>query len=393
MPSIPSCRHLVAALVPLTFMFALAAAAAAPASVGSPSRLAATAATPSVRLGILAGTPFALGSADGIGPAARFTFPRGIAISRDASFALIADSSNHTIRRITLASAQVTTIAGSPGQDGRADGTGTAARFSSPREIALSSDGSFALIADSANSIIRRLDLASRAVTTIAGSGAVGSADGIGTAASFSSPWGIAMTADDSMALITDSGNYTIRKLVLASGVVSTVAGVPLAAGSADGVGAAARLRFPYGIAISADGSVAVLADGGNYTVRRFDVATGSLTTLAGQAGQPGSADGVGGAARFNGPQGIALRADGRMAIVSDPINYTLRHIDVTTGTVVTLVGLEDGRMPAERPGGPVAVTLDPAGSVALITDTGKQLIWRADVVARQAVYVPLAAR
>jgi len=356
--------------------------------------------TPVVRLGTLAGSPFQLGSADGIGPAARFTFPRGIALSPDGSFALVADTDNHTIRKIVLATAQVTTLAGSPGQTGSSDGSGTAARFSSPLSVVISHDGSFALITDFVNQTIRRLELASGAVTTIAGSpGQVGSADGTGAAARFSFPFGIALPQDDSFALITDSSNYTIRKLVLASGEVTTLAGAAGQAGSADGVGAAARLKFPYGIAVSADGAVAVLADNSNYTVRRLDVATGTVTTLAGQVGQPGSADGVGSAARFNGPQGVALTADGRTAIIADPINYTLRQIDVATGTVVTIAGKAgeggsaDGIGEQARLNGPAAVALDPTGSIALITDTGNQTIRRADFIALQAVYVPLAIR
>lgn len=237
-----------------------------------------------VRLATLAGSPFQTGSADGIGPAARFTFPRGVALSHDSSFALVADTTNNTIRKITLATAQVITLAGSAGQVGSADGSGVTARFNGPRGIALSHDGSFALIADFTNQTIRKLDLVSGAVTTVAGSaGQVGSADGSGAAARFSFPYGIALTADDTFALITDSGNYTVRKLVLASGTVITLAGSPSQAGNADGIGSAARFNFPYGIAVSADGSVAVVADNSNYTVRKLDVATGEVTTLAGQ--------------------------------------------------------------------------------------------------------------
>ena len=377
----------------LLLVLALAICSAAPAtSAASP--------TPVVRLGTIAGSPFQLGSADGVGSAARFTFPRGIAISPDETFALVADTDNHTIRHITLATAQVTTIAGSPGQVGSTDGIGTAARFNGPRSVILSHDGSFALIADFTNQTIRRLDLASGAVTTIAGSpGQVGSTDGISTAARFAFPFGIALTADDSVALITDSSNYTIRKLVLASGAVTTIAGSPLQAGSADGTGAAARFLFPYGIGLSADGSVAVVADNGNYTVRKVEVATGTVTTLAGQAGQPGSADGVGAEARFSGPQGVGLSADGGMAVIADPINYTLRQIEVASGATVTIAGKagsggsDDGIGDQARLNGPVAVALNPTGTIALVTDTGNQTIRRADFVALQAVYVPMAAR
>lgn len=360
----------------------------------------ATSANTIVRLSTLAGSPFQTGSADGIGSAARFTFPRGIALSHDERFALVADTDNHTIRKIILATAQVTTLAGSPGQVGSDDGIGAVARFNAPRGLALSHDDSFALVADFTNQTIRKIDLANGMVTTIAGSsGDVGSDDGIGAAARFSFPYGIALPADDSFALITDSGNYTIRKLVLASGAVTTLAGSPSQAGSVDGVGSTARFHFPYGIAISDNGSVAVIADSSNYTVRKLEVATGTVTTLAGQAGQPGSDDGVGSAARFSGPEGIGLRADGGVAIIADRINYTLRQIDVTTGATVTIAGKagtggsDDGIGDAARLNGPGAVALSPTGSVALITDTGNQTIRRADFIPVQKVYLPLTIR
>jgi len=274
----------------------------------------------------LAGSPRANGSANGVGAAARLFHPEVLTLSSDGTLALAADTDNHTLRVIVVATGEVTTLAGSPGSPGSANGLGAVARFSSPAGVALSAG--FALVADTGNHAIRRVDLATGAVTTLAGSaGSPGSADGVGPAARFSSPRGIALSGDGTLALVADTGNHTLRTLVVATSAVATLAGSAGSPGSADGAGSAARLRYPRAVALSADGGTALVADFSNNLIRTVVMATGAVTTLAGSPGSSGSADGVGTGARFAYPAGIALSGDATFALVADPDNQTIRRL------------------------------------------------------------------
>ena len=262
----------------------------------------------------VAGGAGLLGSTDGIGAAARFDTPYGI--TTDGINLYVADSYNHTIRKIVIATRAVTTIAGSAGVAGSADGT-VAARFTYPYGI--TTDGVNLYVADTNNYTIRKIVLDTGAVTTVAGSaGVIGSADGT-TAARFNYPYGI--TTDGSNLYVADSGSHTIRKIVIATGAVTTVAGSAGASGAADGT-VAARFNFPYGI--TTDGVNLYVADTSNHTIRKIVIATGVVATVSGSAGVIGSADGTA-AARFKYPEGIAT--DGLNLYVADTYNHIIRKI------------------------------------------------------------------
>ena len=147
--------------------------------------------------------------------------------------------------------------------------------------VAASPDGSAAFVEDFDNNKIRRVEVATGAVTTLAGSGQVGGADGVGDAAQFCSPAGIAISPDGSALFVADHDNQKIRRVEVATGAVTTLAGSG-EDGDADGVGVAARFCYPRGIAISPDGSALFVADSSNHKIRRVEVATGAVTTLAG---------------------------------------------------------------------------------------------------------------
>ena len=110
-----------------------------------------------------------------------------------------------------VATGAVTTLAGS-GEEGDADGVGGAAQFCGPRGLAISPDGSALFVADNDNHKIRRVEVATGAVTTLAGSGAMGSADGVGGAAEFRCPWGVTVSPDGSALFVADSDNHKIRR-------------------------------------------------------------------------------------------------------------------------------------------------------------------------------------
>jgi hypothetical protein len=277
----------------------------------------------------LAGFPGSLGSADGFGSVARFRLPNGVAVDA-GGIVYVADRINNTIRRINRGI--VTTYAGMALQGGFVDGTGGAARFSGPRGVAVDSSGTL-YIADTNNHAIRQI-APGGVVTTIAGSGSSGSADGTGNVARFNNPHGIAV--DNSGTLyVGDAVNHTIRKIT-AGGVVTTLAGTAGMIGSVDGAGGAARFNFPRGIAVDNIGNVYV-ADSNNNTIRKITPA-GVVTTLAGTAGLTGNTDGTGAAARFINPQGIAVDSAGNL-FVADSGNFTIRMI-TPAGVVTTIWGI-----------------------------------------------------
>jgi hypothetical protein len=158
-------------------------------------------------------------------------------------------------------------------------------------------------------------------VTTLAGlAESSGSADGTGSAAQFFSPTGVAADSAGNV-YVADRNNCTIRK-VTPGGVVTTLAGLAEVLGSANGTGSAARLRYPEGVAVDSAGNVYV-ADTYNHTIRKVTPG-GVVTTLAGLAGSLGSTDGMGSAARFSGPSGVAVDSAGNV-FVADSGNNTIR--------------------------------------------------------------------
>ncbi len=314
----------------------------------------------------LAGTPGIGGKADGTGAAASFFYPAGVGAS-SAGVVYVADTGNHTLRAMASPGV-ITTFAGSAGQQGNVDGTGAGALFSYPFGVA--SDGSgHVYIADHGNNTIRESTLGG-VVTTVAGdAGVPGSADGTGAAARFNNPAGMAADGNGNV-YVADSGNSTIRKITSA-GVVSTFAGSAGNTGSSDGTGSAARFNSPQGVAVDNAGNIYV-ADSNNDTIRKI-TSGGTVTTLAGAAGQSGSSDGAGGSARFNEPYALAVDSAGNV-YVADQANSTIRKI-TTSGTVSTLAGsagkagFTDGSGAIARFNQPYAITVDSGGNV-YVADT-----------------------
>ena len=315
----------------------------------------------SLYFGTLAGLAGSSGSTDGTGSAARFYLPQGVAVDT-AGNVFVADSFNHTIRKVT-SSGVVTTLAGLAGSSGSTDGTGSAARFHSPTSVAVDTAGNV-FVADTTNQTIRKVTSAG-VVTTLAGSaGSSGSDDGTGSAARFNSPQGVSVNSAGNV-FVADRLNHTIRR-VTSAGVVTTLAGLAGSSGSTDGTGSAARFNSPRSTAVDSSGNVFV-ADATNHTIRKVTSA-GVVTTLAGSAGSSGSADGTGSAARFYLPQGVAVDSAGNV-FVGDSFNYTIRKV-TSAGVVTTLAGSAgnfgsaDGTGSAARIGQPMGVAVDGAGNV-----------------------------
>jgi hypothetical protein len=303
--------------------------------------------------------------------AAGFNLPDGVAVDA-AGNVYVADTLNHTIRKITSAGV-VSTLAGSTGSSGSADGTGSAARFFAPRDIAVDATGNV-YVGDTNNFTVRKITPAG-AVSTLAGlAGSAGSVDGAGSAARFAAPQGIALDAAGNL-YVADSSNFTIRKITPA-GVVATLAGSAGNPGNTDGTGGSARFSNPTSVALDATGNVYV-ADFSNHTIRKITPA-GVVSTLAGSAGLLGSNDGTGSAARFSNPLGVAVDAAGNV-YVADFNNDTIRKI-TPAGVVSTLAGLagspgsSDGTGSAARFRNPRDVAVDAAGNV-YVADTDNDSI------------------
>jgi len=174
----------------------------------------------------------------------------------------VADFSNHLIRKIVISSGAVATAAGT-GSSGSANGTGTSASFYCPR--AITTDGTNLYVADNGNHLIRKIVISTGVVTTLAGTGSSGSANGTGTSASFNNPEGI--TTDGTNLYVTDSENHLIRKIVISTGVVTTLAGT-VDNGSANGTGTSASFYYPRGI--TTDGTNLYVSDTSNHLIRKI---------------------------------------------------------------------------------------------------------------------------
>jgi len=218
----------------------------------------------------------------------------------------VADLSNHTIRKVT-AGGVVTTLAGTAGMSGSANGTGAAARFNSPSGVALDSAGNI-YVADSGNHTIRKVT-PTGVVTTLAGSaGNNGSEDGAGPDARFDDPSGVAVNTTGNI-YVTDG--YTIRK-VTAGGVVTTLAGTAGIYGRADGTGPAASFSLLFDVALDSAGNVYV-ADRDNSTILKV-TPNGATTIVGGTTGVAGIILGV--TPRFAFPRNLAIVGDS--IVISD---------------------------------------------------------------------------
>ena len=307
-------------------------------------------ATPIGTVSTLAGST--QGYTDGTGTSAQFKYPTGVAVD-GAGNVYVADQVNHRIRKITT-SGVVSTLAGS-GTPGNADGTGTSAQFNYPTGVAVDGAGNV-YVADQGNHRIRKITT-SGVVSTLAGS-TYGYTDGTGTSAKFNAPFGVAVDGAGNV-YVADQGNHRIRKIT-ASGVVSTLAGSTY--GYTDGTGTSAQFKYPNGVAVDGAGNVYV-ADQGNHRIRKI-TASGVVSTLAGSS--QGYTDGTGTSAKFAYPTGVAVDGAGNV-YVADEYNHRIRKI-TTSGVVSTLAGSSqgytDGTGTSAKFKYPIGVAVDGAGNV-----------------------------
>lgn len=331
------------------------------------------------------GTP---GYADGTGIEAAFNEPKGMEISPDGAYLYVTEYANHRVRRVEIATGTVTTVAGS-GNASFADGTGSEASFNQPAGLALFPDGQTLLVGDISNHRIRSIDLSTNAVSTLAGS-TPGYVDGPLAVARFYAVGDVVVAPDATKVYVADGGANLIRVIDLHTKSVSTLAGSGDQA-FADGVGATAAFAFPYGMDVTKDGSTLLVADFLNNRIRSVAVASGAVTTLAGSgntsdwqcmvvpggidfAGCGGFADGTGAAAAFNWPASGTLTPDETYYIAADYFNQRVRAVNRATGEVTTLAFL-DGSDTAAKYAGPADVVASPDGGTLYVSQRNGQRI------------------
>lgn len=289
----------------------------------------------------------AVGDEDGSGDQATFNNPDGVAVARDRGgegddTLYITDLGNNEVRQIDP-DGEVTTVAGT-GEAGYVDGPADTAQFDNPDGIVTDTSGNI-YVADSGNNVIRKIAPGGE-VSTVAGTGVAGDADGAAGVAEFDTPTGITIDSSDNL-YVADEGNNTVRKIT-PGGEVSTIAGTG-DAGFADGAMANSQFDAPHGIAIDEQDNLYV-TDVGNSRVRKIDVAAGAVTTIAGD-GTAGDADGAAASSQINSPHGISVDEQGSVYFADEGNNKVKK---VEAGEVTTFAGdnssggeFEDG--PADR--------------------------------------------
>jgi alpha-tubulin suppressor-like RCC1 family protein/sugar lactone lactonase YvrE len=303
-----------------------------------------------------AGTAKQSGNVDAVGVAARFTHPAGLALDAAGNL-YAADDQAHVIRKIAV-DGMVTTLAGLAGQSGYVDGQGSTARFNRPRAVAVDTNGTV-YIADTGNNAIRKITT-DGIVTTLAGSPAT---------SVFSTPSGVAVDAGGTV-YVADTYHNNVSTITPA-GVVNVLAGSSSHFGTADGVGIAAQFAWPYGIAVDGGGTVYV-ADYFYGIIRK--IAPGAVvTTLAGATGAAGGIDGLGVNAGFGNPTGLTIDAYGNV-FVADSLDDLIRKISPdgvvsTIGGLRNYIGSTDSVGTTARFYSPSGIVVDPTG-ILFIADS-----------------------
>lgn len=276
---------------------------------------------------ILAGTAGLPGNTNDTGSNARLEAPT--ALVRCGTKLYFADGHGARIRSVDLQAnyGLVSAVAG--GAVGSTDGDGAVATFGEVAGLACNATNTLLYVADLGNNRIRTVDLGTPALTvaTLAGD-TFGETDGTGTAAQFAGPTGI--VSNGTILIVADKLGGTLRQVGIAGGAVSTYGGTTR---WKDGTGVAAAIGA--GTHVTSDGKNLYIADVDNSVIRRIVIATGEVSTLAGAPGVVGSVDGTGAAARFSFP--FAITTDGINLYVTEPFVGHIRKVNIASGKVTTL--------------------------------------------------------
>jgi len=316
----------------------------------------------------------AFGGDGGPATAAQFNFPQDLAFDAAGNL-YIADANNGRIRKVDAATGNISTFAGGNGFSFSGDGGPATAAQVPVRRLTIVNGQLY--LSDGNNARIRKIDLSTNIITTVAGNGSelylISGFSGDGgpaTSAALKKPEGVVVDASGNI-YFTDKDNHRIRKVDATTGNISTIAGTGTSGFSGDGgVATAAQINGPSSIAVDANGNV-YFSDLGNHRVRKIDAGTGNISTFAGVGTSGFSGDGsLATAAQLNSPKGLALDASGNLYIV-DANNYRVRKVEATTGNISTIVG--NGSSASNGDGGlataaqintPEGIAIDKAGNI-----------------------------
>jgi sugar lactone lactonase YvrE len=301
--------------------------------------------------------------------AARLRDPEGVEVAANGDL-YIADTGNDAIRKVNVLTGVITTVAGTGSSGYSGDGgQATAAKLRAPEDVYVAANGDL-YIADTGNHAVRKVSSATGVITTVAGSGPSGSSGdgGPATSARLHSPSGIAVAANGDF-YISDTSNDKIRKVTAATGIITTFAGTGTAGYTGDGGAAtSARLRTPEGVALAANGDL-YFADTGNHAIRKVSAATGIISTYAGTGTAGSTGDGgAATAARLNSPQAISFSAGD--LFIADSGNNRIRRVQAASGNISTVAGTgtagntgDGGSATAALLNSPRGITVAPSGA------------------------------
>lgn len=267
--------------------------------------------SPAGVLSAFVGTYNASTFADGVGTNAYFKDVVGMVLDGKGNM-YVCDRGNNRIRKVVMSTATVSTFAGS-GVASSVDGVGTSATLNWPRCITIDPTGTYLYIGEEVGSYVRRITIATGLVTTIAGNGSTAaSTDGVGSSAAFQGIQGIIIDPTGTTLYACDTGGHKIRKIVLSTATVSTFAGSG-AGTDVDGTGTNAALAQPVGITINPSGTTLYVGEGSGCLIRTISIATGTVLTLAGVSGSQSYADGLAssGTVRFGSIQSLFVDTTG----------------------------------------------------------------------------------
>lgn len=269
--------------------------------------------------------------------------PYAMAISPNGQKIYLAE--NNQIKEINVATGEVVSLVGSV-VDNYREGTNPRVRFSTISGITIDSAGKYLYVADHWNNRIRKVDLATKTSSLVSGTGqynCVGScngyAEGNRDTARFDSPGDIVISPDDQTLYVTDSSNNRVRKIRISDGQTTLIAGSGVA-GCVDAKGALAKFNRPYGLAIDPAGNYLYVADTNNHRIRKIEIVSGTVTTLAG-SGQNGHRDGQGSNAVLSYPEYITYAPNGKL-FFSTIGSHNIKYLDPSSGTVITIAGSGD---------------------------------------------------
>ena len=283
------------------------------------------------------GTP-TYGGDGGAATSASLFWPAGVAVDTSGNI-YIADSQNSRVRMVTAATGHISTLAGDGIQGYGGDGgAGTSAKLASADDVSVDASGNV-FIADFSNNRIREVSKSTGHISTVAGNGTSGYTgdNGQATSAEITVPTGILVDASGN--LFISDGNFAVRKVVMGTGIISTIAGNSTNGYGGDGgLATSSELYFPQGIAFDSTGNL-YIADATNSRIRKVTASTGDISTVAGN----GSAGfvGDGGAATsatLSTPLDVTIDSSGNIYI-ADYLNYRIRKVTIGTGNISTVAG------------------------------------------------------